>query len=276
MKKLLVSLVIFLFAVAVQAQKPPSSPGGSVGPRKGSLVIVGGGRIPASIREKFIALAGGPDANFVYVPTAAEDRALNQRGDESARLFGLKNVAVLHTRDRSVANTEAFIAPLRKANGVWFGGGRQWRLVDSYLDTRTHRELLAVLDRGGVIGGSSAGASIQASYLVRGAREGNQIMMAKGYEVGFGLLKNTAIDQHIDTRKRENDLTEVIAARAELLGIGLYESTAIVVRGDRFEVIGDGKVAITDGRERDGKRYYLLSAGEWFDLKTRAKLPSAH
>jgi len=274
MKKLLVSLLVFLFAVAAQAQKPSAV---SSGPKRGSLVVVGGGRIPPSIREKFIALAGGPDAKIVYIPTAAEDQALNrQTGDESPKLFGLKNVTVLHTRDRNVANTEAFVAPLRKASGVWFGGGRQWRLVDSYLDTLTQKELMAVLDRGGVIGGSSAGATIQGSYLVRGAREGNQIMMAKGYEIGFGYLKNTAIDQHIDTRKRENDLTEVIAAHPELLGIGLYESTAIVAQGDRFEVIGDGKVAITDGKERDGKRHYLLSAGERFDLRKRGRMAGSH
>ncbi len=273
MKKLLVLLLLFLFAIAAQAQKPSSNPTAvSAGPKKGSLVIVGGGRIPQSISDKFVALAGGPDANFVYIPTAAEDQALNRRtGDESPKLFGLKNVTVLHTRDRNEANTEKFVAPLRKANGVWFGGGRQWRLVDSYLDTLTHKELLAVLERGGVIGGSSAGATIQGSYLVRGAREGNQIMMAKGYEVGLGFLKNTAIDQHINTRKRENDMAEVIAAHPELLGIGLYESTAIVVQGDKFEVIGDGKVAITDGKERDGQKYYLLSVGARFDLKARAR-----
>jgi cyanophycinase len=97
-------------------------------------------------------------------------------------------------------------------------------------------------------------------------------MMAKGYEVGLGFLMNAAIDQHIDTRKRENDMAEVIRAHPELLGIGLYESTAIVTQGDGFEVIGDGKVAITDGKERDGKKYYLLSAGDSFDLKARAKL----
>ncbi len=270
MKKLLVSLLVFLFVVAAQAQKPSAV---SSGPKKGSLVIVGGGRIPPSIREKFITLAGGPGANIVYIPTAAEDQALNrQTGDESPKLFGLKNVTVLHTRDRDVANTKAFVAPLRKASGVWFGGGRQWRLVDSYLGTLTQKELMAVLDRGGVIGGSSAGATIQGSYLVRGAQAGNQIMMAKGYEIGFSYLKNAAIDQHIDTRKRENDLTEVITAHPELLGIGLYESTAVVVQGDRFEVIGDGKVAITDGKKHDGAPFYLLSAGERFDLKARAKL----
>ena len=195
-----------------------------------------------------------------------------QTGDESPRLFGLKNVTVLHTRNRAEADTDAFAAPLRRASGVWFGGGRQWRLVDSYLNTRVQKELAALLDRGGVIGGSSAGATIQGSYLIRGAREGNEIMMAKGYEAGMGFLRNVAVDQHINTRKRETHLKEVIAAHPELLGVGLYESTAIVVQGNQFEVIGDGKVAITDGKDHDGLSYYLLNVGDQFDLKARRKM----
>ena len=147
-----------------------------------------------------MALAGGPDAEFVLIPTANErDRPTTWNGSVSgfARDFGVTNVTVLHTRDRAEADTEAFVAPLKTARGVWFGGGRQWRLVDAYMGTRTQREIEGVLARGGVIGGSSAGATIQGSYLVRGAREGNQIMMAKGYEQGFGYLRGVAIDQHL-------------------------------------------------------------------------------
>ena len=94
--------------------------------------------------------------------------------------LGLRNYWYPAITDRKVADSKQFVEPLRKARGVWFGGGRQCRLVDSYLNTRTLRELRAVLDRGGVIGGSSAGATILGSYLVRGARSGNQIMMAPG------------------------------------------------------------------------------------------------
>lgn len=261
-------LILFgLTTVIAHSQVAPQ-----VGPAKGALVIVGGGKIPTSISDRFINLAGGPNAKFVYIPTAGEDQSLNGSSDESPRLFGLKNVTVLHTRDRNEADTESFVAPLRQANGVWIGGGRQWRLVDSYLDTRTHKELLAVLARGGVIGGSSAGASIQASYLVRGAREGNQIMMAKGYEIGFGFLKNVAIDQHLNTRRRENDLSTVVAAHPELLGIGLDESTAIVVVGDQFEVIGAGQVVITDSKKHSGRPHYFLSPGAIFNLRARVKL----
>src|SRR5262249_58119965 len=103
------------------------------------------------------------------------------------------NVTVRHTRDKAEADTEAFVAPLKTARGVWYDGGRQWRLVDSYFNTRTQRAIEAVLARGGVIGGSSARATIQGSYLGRGAREGNHSIMAKGYEQGFGFLQIVAI-----------------------------------------------------------------------------------
>jgi len=270
MKRWFAPVLACLVAVAAFAA---SSDAPKVGPAKGSLDVVGGGKIPPSISDRFIELAGGRDSKFVYIPTASDDQGLQrQTGEESPKLFGLKNDTVLHARDRTLADTESFAAPLREATGVWFGGGRQWRLVDSYADTLTLKEIRKVLERGGVIGGSSAGASIQASYLVRGAREGNEIMMAKGYETGFGFLRGVAVDQHINTRRREKHLTEVITAHPELLGIGIDESTAIIVQGDRFEVIGDGQVAITDGKNHNGRSYYFLSPGEQFDLLKRLLL----
>jgi len=165
---------------------------------------------------------------------------------------------------------------LRHASGVWIEGGRQWRLADAYLGTAVEREIKALLARGGVVGGSSAGATIQGSFLVRGdpARPGNPdgdntIMMVPGHETGFGLLASSAIDQHVIVRHRESDLDPVIAKHPELLGIGINESAAIVVHGNEFEVM-NGKVLIHDGRTHDGKLYYMLSSGQKFNLKTRA------
>lgn len=247
----------------------------SIGPESGALVIVGGGEVVPEIVARFVALAGGPESEFVVIPTATEaERVDTQRVKERfmAR-FGVKKVTVLHTRDRAEADSEAFSAPLKTARGVWYEGGRQWRLVDSYLNTRTQRALEAVLARGGVIGGTSAGATIQGSYLVRGAREGNHIMMAKGYEQGFGHLKGVAIDQHLLRRHREHDLVDVIEAHPELLGLGIDEATAIVVQGDRFEVIGRSVVGIYDGQDHGGRRYYFLNKGEQFDLKERRRVP---
>jgi len=160
-------------------------------PGRGSLVIVGGGRVGREILSRFFELAGGTDALLVVIPTAggAETYGPDYSGLKMFRDFGVTNITVLHTTDRKVADSEAFVKPIANARAVWFPGGRQWHLVDSYLHTRTEHEIEKVLERGGVVGGSSAGASILASYLVRGAREDNKIMMAPGYEEGFGLIE---------------------------------------------------------------------------------------
>jgi cyanophycinase len=239
----------------------------SLGPSQGYLVIVGGGEVVIEITHRIIDLAGGPDAPMVYIPTAEEgDPKIAPEATFLAKA-GVKHVTVLHTRDRKVADTEAFGAPLLTARAAWFEGGRQWRLADAYLNTRTEKELLRVLERGGVIAGSSAGATIQGSYLVRGAPEGNTIMMAPGHE--------HAVDQHVLTRHREDDLDVVIERHPELLGIGIDESTAIVVHEDQFDVIGSSKVLIHDSKFQPppgGKRYYVLAPGDHFDLKQRRKI----
>ncbi len=220
-------------------------------------------------------MAGGPDSPVVLIPTASESERIDLKttgADEFTRRFGVKNVTVLHTRDRAEADKAEFVAPLESARGVWFGGGRQWRLVDSYMGTRTQRELEGVLARGGVIGGSSAGATIQGRTWFEARGEGNQVMMAKGYEAGFGYLRGVAVDQHLLVRRRQDDLVDVIAKKPELLGLGLDEPASIVVQGDRMEVIGRSVVGIYDGKEHDGKRYYFLAPGEVFDLSMRKRV----
>jgi len=261
-----------LAAAATACASGRPSAGQEIGPASGSLVIVGGAMEDTTIVRTFLELAGGGDAPIVVIPTAGEGDDYDHfyPGLGQFRAMGAKNLIVLHTRDRSVADTEAFARPLREARGVWLSGGRQWRLADSYLGTLTEAELRGVLERGGVIGGSSAGATIQGSYLVRGDTRTNTVMMGDHQE-GFGFLRNTAIDQHLLRRNRHFDLVEVIEAHPELLGIGIDENTAIVVRGDEFEVIGEGYVAIYDhGAMLDGGgRFYFLAPGDRFDLGRR-------
>jgi len=274
MLKKIIAVVAVLFLPAFPALPAPPAPT-VTGPAHGALVIVGGGRVGADILTRFFDLAGGRDAPLVVIPTAngADSYPPDWSGLKMFKDFGASNVTLLHTADRKEADTEAFVKPLTTARAVWFVGGRQWRLVDSYLHTRTQREVERVLERGGVVGGTSAGASILASYMVRGARENNFIMMAPGYEEGFGLITGVAIDQHMLTRNRQEDLEPVIAKHPDLLGIGLDESTAIIVRGQQFEVTGASKIAIHDGRDvpgerqqRNGKKYYFMGPGERYDL----------
>ncbi len=250
-----------------------------VGPDTGTLVIAGGSVEDPAIYQRFIDLAGGPTAPIVVFPTAggAEHYDGYWPGLRRLRESGAERLTVLHTRDPEVADTEDFVAPIREARGVWFSGGRQWRLADAYLDTRTHLELRALLARGGVIGGSSAGATIQGSYLARGDTKSNTIMMGD-HERGLAFLRDVAIDQHLLKRNRQFDLIEIVEARPELLGIGIDEDTAIVVSGDRFEVIGQSYVAIYEhSRLLEGKgRFYFLAPGDRFDLKQRQATRLTH
>ena len=249
------------------------------GPPNGTLMIIGGAATEDDYMM-FIELAGGPDAKIVVVPTAGgretyDGEAIVSRWKER---YGANNVVMLHTKDPEVADTEEFVKDLVDADAVYFLGGRQWRLVDAYMGTRTYDEFHKILERGGLIGGSSAGASIQASYLARGAESGNTIMMAPEpeHQMGFSFLRNSAIDQHIDGRGRWNDLREIIMAHPELLGIGLSEATAIIVRGDVFEVVGRNVVTIHDYNRTftyaDSTFYLALHVGEWYDMKTRRRI----
>ncbi len=261
--------VLLAFARGVTAQQ--------VGPRSGSLVMVGGAMRDQAIVEKFIELAGGPSAPIVIIPTAGggDDDDYDQDCPclRQFRAAGAKNLTVLHTYDRKEAETAAFARPIHEAGGVWFSGGRVWRLADSYLNTKTHAELWVLLNRGGVIGGSSAGATIQGSYLARGDSQTNTIMMGD-HEEGLAFVKNVAIDQHLLRRNRQFDLLEITAAWPHLLGIGIDENTAIVVQGDEFEIIGESYVVIYDSQKQidSGGDFYFLRAGDRFNLATREAL----
>jgi cyanophycinase len=255
----------------------------TVGPEKGALVIVGGGAMGPELWSRFVELAGGPaNANIIIIPTAGEDSSASSVPREKEKLasLGVKNITVLHTRDPKVANQESFVEPIRKATGIWFVGGRHWRLADSYLNTLSHKEFNAVLSRGGVIGGTSAGATIIGSFMVRGDTKGNSIMIGD-HTQGLDFIHNVTIDQHFLRRNRQFDLIEVIKARPELLGIAIDESTAIVVQQNTFEVIGNSYVAIYEagqianstkypsGQNSTGGPFYFISKGQKFDLQTR-------
>jgi cyanophycinase len=246
---------------------------------KGSLVIVGGGGMPADVTKKFIELAGGPDALIVVLPTANPD-PLPLGGAGEGGFFkraGAKNVISLPGRTLSAVDDPKTLEVLKRAGGVWFGGGRQWRFVDAYEGTKMEPEFRAVLERGGVIGGSSAGASIQGYYMCRGSPLGNLDIMCEGYERGLGFLPGVGIDQHFTQRKRFADMTSFVKTYPQLLGIGLDEATAIVVRGHVADVMGAGQAHFYDAKkpvEKDKADHESIKAGGKYDLKERKVMPS--
>jgi cyanophycinase len=277
---LALALVLAFISTSCTSNPDPVDTTGTFGPEKGSLVIVGGAMRDTMIIDKFIELAGGPDAPIVIIPTASGAEEIDTvRTSRFLTERGATDVTVVHTYDPALAATEEFAEPIKRAMGVWFGGGRQWRIVDSYAGTISETEIRKVLDRGGVIGGSSAGATIQGSYLARGDTKTNTIMMGDHQE-GFNYLTKSAIDQHLLVRNRQHDLVEIITAHPDLLGIGLDENTAVVVQGNEMEVIGQSFVAIYDYNLwpensygtttlNNGGRFFLLRPGDRYNVNTR-------
>jgi len=245
----------------------------------GTLVIVGGGGMPQGLMARFVKLAGGvKNAKLVFVPCAeTETVGTRQRTVQDWKRMGVKHATFIHTKDRNQSNSdEEFLAPLKDATGIWFGGGRQWNFADSYYGTKAHKLMKDVLKRDGVIGGSSAGASIQSRYLARATPIGNFRIMAPGYERGgLGFITGVAIDQHFSQRKRHKDMTQLVDRHPQLLGIGIDEATAIVVKKSKADVVGRGKVHFYDRNlpvVSGEKDYLAIGNGSSYDLAQRKVL----
>jgi cyanophycinase len=284
MKNLILVISLYLLShLALFAQNPIKVREYSTkhGPENGSLIIIGGGKVSEDIWEKFAELAGGKEAAKIVVITAASgDSAAYRTGsvEQIKTATGIENVTLFHTDDLLEANSEAYIKPLIEATGVYFVGGRQWRIADSYLNTLAHKAFLDLLDRGGVIAGSSAGASIQGSLLWRGDTKGPQILIGD-HTQGLAFLRNSVIDQHLLRRNRHFDLVETVQRYPELVGIGLDESTAVLIQKDNLEVLGDSYVAVYENenlskdnvKNSNGNESYYVANGPFFFLRKGQK-----
>ena len=231
----------------------------------GALMICGGGRLPEEIRDTFIELAGGRESRIVVIPTAhaLADAPGAEWALEPWRAKGVASVIRLHTRSRAEADDPEFCRSLADATGVWIGGGRQLSLTSVYLGTEVERQLKALLDRGGVIGGTSAGAAVMTRVMIASGR--TEAVLSRG----FDLLPGAVVDQLFLRRNRARRLLGVIASRRDLIGFGIDEGTTLVIspRTGRLRVLGDSYVlACTADGATGGARFEFLKAGDETDL----------
>jgi cyanophycinase len=222
------------------AATQPNAVTPTIRPNGGTLVISGGGGVPDSVRARFYELAGGQNARIVVIPTASiyADEPRIQATLDPWKKFNTASLQMLHTRNRELADDTEFVKPLCEATGVWIGGGRQKLLSEAYVGTEVERQLMALLDRGGVIGGTSAGAAIMTRVMIADGR-GKAIM-----GTGFDFLQGAVVDQHFMKRNRVGRLLGVLEEHPDLIGFGIDERTALVVnvRDSRLRVIGDSYV----------------------------------
>lgn len=258
------------------------------GPRTGHLVIIGGNENRKSdmvILDRFVALAGGPDAKIFVLTTASNEH------DEMWALYekaftklGVRHLATSNIKNRDDACDEATAAQLFEADGIFMTGGDQKRLMALIGGTRIdHAMHRALRDRGVCIGGTSAGASVMSEHMLF---DGSKDLLPQKGSVhlgaGLGLVRRVIFDQHFSERQRLGRLLSAVAQNPYLLGAGIDENTALIVRpGHGVEVIGDGAVTLIDGREMLSNfaevqnqetleladvRLHLLPAGVGYDL----------
>jgi cyanophycinase len=255
--------VLLALVCIVLALTGPATPVGPAGESSdpplrrasGSLVIAGGGLLPGAVRDCFLELAGGSRARLVIVPTASpslDGRPLQEHSSCAAwqEVAGqVESLVFLHTRQRDRANEASFVRPLTMATGVWIAGGDQALLIDAYRGTAVERELRHLLARGGVIGGTSAGAAVMSDPMIRG---GNPVAeLGKG----FGFLPGALVDQHFSERQRLPRLQGAVGRYPGYLGLGIDEQTAVVVQGRIATVLGNRQVHVCSPGQDSVKVY---------------------
>lgn len=229
----------------------------------GSLVIAGGGAMPDEVRRAFLELAGGPGSRIVVIPAGNVIDPVAERMTEPWRRLGAGSVTLLQANGRGQSDDPAFLRALDDVTGVWLGGGNQAAFTALYVGTGLEARLRAVLDRGGAVGGSSAGAAALCRAMIAGGRE------AAVEGRGFDLLPGAVIDQHFLRRNRIRRLLGFLDEHPGLIGIGVDERTALVVArsGGALKVVGDSYVlACVPGPEGQPPRFEVLKRGDQITL----------
>jgi len=255
------AMVAVVLVHPVKAQIAATHAPAAVGPANGTLVLDGGPEATSAVARRFIELAGGDKARIVLIPSAAGDEVAQDPATltKYRRLFGSTCCTILHAARRAQADSLAFVESLASATGVWMMGGQPSLLADTYWHTRTEAALRALLARGGVVGGSSAGATVQ------GAR-----IPTKHPDHGFGFLREAFVMAHLDRNNARDMLVRIVREDSRTLGIGVSEHTAAIITGDRLEVLGAGEVVIVNGQEHAGKAFLTLRSGESASLAPRS------
>jgi cyanophycinase len=264
------------------------------GSARGTLFIVGGGPQPPELVRHFVDLAGGAGHARIVVFAMASEEGLSSGEEKAADLRALGADARNLWIDREQANSDSVVRIIEQASGIWFGGGDQARLTRVLRGTRAERAMHARYESGAVIGGTSAGAAVMSQVMITGDERhpgGDRpdtteafITIARDNVVtdsGFAFLTNAVIDQHFLRRKRLNRLISVVLEREPHLGIGIDESTAMVVHPDgRWSVEGASAATIFDARHAavtsaaahtlgaTGVIMHVLPAGSTYDPST--------
>lgn len=282
----LLLLMSFFFLLGFACSSPKATPG------RGHLVIIGGGERPDYMMQRIVELAGGENARFLIVPNASSDPVgTAQYQKEQIEGYGVSSVDFVNLTSETV-DEDSNLAKLDGITGIFFSGGDQSRLQAVLNGTEFLNRIHSIYSNGGLISGTSAGAAVMSELMITGNELVSQdtihpfgVVQQGNIEAleGFGFVTKAIIDQHFVRRKRLNRLITLVLEHPQLVGVGIDESTAIVVYpDDTFEVLGEYTVMVFDpGRVKniapdahgnlsaDGVALHILQSGQRYDLTSR-------
>ncbi|MDB5352283.1 MAG: cphB 1 [Planctomycetota bacterium] len=217
---------------------------------KGRLVIDGGGQPSAAVIKRTLALAGGPKTKIVIIPQASNLPGSGAKVALRWLQLGADNPAILDLTDPAAA-----VEMIRHADLIWIGGGDQERLMGRLKGTGVPEAIRARYHEGATIGGASAGAAVMSKTMIARGVEGYNKPLANFplFGEGLGLWPGVIVDQHFLKRKRTDRLKRAVAEYPDQVGVGIDESTAVIVNGRSFEVVGESSVTVVDSRAPDPK-----------------------
>lgn len=301
----------------------------------GSLVIVGGGLEAdnKTVFHEMIRRAGGAEkAVFAVIPSAGGAPVQSYAWFRSELMMYGVDAAHIHlipiamidddsTKDvnesewKNNGNDPKLAALVEKCTGVWFTGGDQLRTVRTLCNpdgsrTSVLQAVWDVYNRGGMIGGTSAGAAIMSEVMIAAGTSiaalahgvtrnftGDDFPEDSGVFVtrGLGFFPHGVVDQHFNQRARIGRLSVVLAELAmkagkkdsRIMGFGIDENTAMVFDGrlNQVQVAGKGGVTIVDAGQAVIKtikghpsmqnlQISYLEEGDSYDLKTYTAIPA--
>lgn len=256
--------------------------------RPGPLIIIGGREDKEDDRAILKLVAERVQGGKLVIATVAshEPEGYFATYEKAFAGLGVGSLVELYINERVETREEKALSALKDADGVFFTGGDQLRISSQIGDTPVERMILEIHARGGVIAGTSAGASVMSdTMLIRGTSSESHRIGDLHMAPGMGFIQDVIIDQHFAERGRIGRLLGAVAQNPRVLGVGLDEDTAILVEGEHFSVAGSGAVYIVDGGDVTHSniawarrecalsmfdvRMHILSNGDCFDLARR-------
>ncbi|HEV2867473.1 MAG TPA: cyanophycinase [Allosphingosinicella sp.] len=263
--------------------------------RRGSLIIIGGHeeRDPKGKRRILREVARRVRGGKLVLATVAshQPEGYFEEYQKAFEDLDIGELVELYVEDRAEAGDREKLRVLDDAAGIFFSGGDQLRITSQIGDSGIEAKVRTLFDRGGLVAGTSAGASVMSdTMLVRGTSSETHRIGNLHMSPGLGLIRDVIIDQHFAERGRFGRLIGAVAHNPRILGIGIDEDTAAIVEGDEFEVIGSGAIYVVDGShvshcnlaeaEPDrvlsmhGVTVHVLGTGDRFDLAARKPFPA--